>query len=542
MNQKDFLLQFDITKEVLPKVGTRQWQTLYHIDDVDPHRFGMWCALLDEQAAAKAITRDSWDLHFDDGRPGFSQCWLKGKQVTTYHRFSSAEGVRPLVLHRSFFDAFPQYVELDEEFRLYHNLAHESDRGLLLSFNASGREIEVVQIVPKKVRARMKYLREFQAATGLYMAVYIDSVRYSKMRLNDVPLDQHSCEEVGSSIRWRRSVSKCDFIDGFETFSRLLGKKILAPPPRESAGVWPFTNDNEEPEVTFIVNVDQHGNNIESTSHSDKMGDYFGANSEAYDYLTPVFFRREVLAKYFAEPDRYRISDGLLTCLSLWSCQIDNDLDTHVVVFLGDLGRDLPYEEKLHWRQFNVPPEGGVSRTNFRRSFLAQATSPRASDLTFRQEYSEFVADWAKAQGWSLFLPLSSRDEHILNTIRVPVTNSQAEMDEQVSYLAKLLVDSLNEKELTAKTGDLGKGTKGIGKLAGFLEATQFPQRRMVVQFLRDLQNLRSTGSAHRKGSGYDKTLIRLGIQSSRKPDAVRLLLEKATVVLRDLRLYYCGP
>ena len=71
MNQKDFLLQLDITKEVLPKVGTRQWQTLYHIDDVDPHRFGMWCALLDERAAAKAVNMDDWDLMIGEGRPGF---------------------------------------------------------------------------------------------------------------------------------------------------------------------------------------------------------------------------------------------------------------------------------------------------------------------------------------------------------------------------------------------------------------------------------------------------------------------------------------
>ena len=534
MMQKDFLLQFDIIREVLPKVGTGQWQTLYDIDDVDPHQFAMWWALLDEQAAAKAITTDRWDLMIGEGKPGFSTSWRDGKEVTTYDRLGHSIGVRPLVLHRSFHSAFPQYVELDEEFRLFHDLAQDSDRGLLLSFDASGREIEVVRVTPKCVRARMTYLRQFQAATGLHLAVYVDSVRFSQIRLNDLPVDQQSCEEVGSSIRWRRTLAKCNFKDGFEIFSRLLGKKILAPPPRESAGVWPFTEDKEEPDVTFIVNVDQNGNNIESTSHPGKLDNYFGANPGACHYLTPVYFRREVLAKYFSEPDRYSVSDGLLTCLSLWSCQIDNDLDAHVVVFLGDLGRDLPYEERLHWRQFNVLPEGGVSRTNFRRSFLAQATSPRASDLTFRREYSEFVTEWAGAQGWSLFLPLPSRDEHILNTIRVPVTNSQAEMDEQVSHLTKLLVDSLNEKELTARTGDLGKGTKGIGKLAGFLETTQFPQRGTVVQFLKDLQNLRSTGSAHRNGSGYDKTLIRLGIQSSRKPDAVQLL-RNVSINLRQL-------
>ena len=227
--------------------------------------------------------------------------------------------------------------------------------------------------------------------------------------------------------------------------------------------------------------------------------------------------------------------------MHLWSCQIDNDLDSYIVVFLGDLGRDLAYEERLHWRQFNVPPDGGVSETNFRRSLLAQPVDAKASDLRFRREYSDLMIEWERAQGWSLFLPLSPGDEHVLETIRVPVTNSQAEVDEQIIHLTKILVDSLNEKELEARAKDLEKGTKGIGKLEGFLEATQFAQRPPVVQFLRDLQTLRSTGSAHRKGSGYDKIVASLGIKSSRKPDAVRRLLEKANAALRALRLHYCG-
>ena len=149
------------------------------------------------------------------------------------------------------------------------------------------------------------------------------------------------------------------------------------------------------------------------------------------------------------------------------------------------------------------------------------------------------MIEWQGAQGWPLFLLLSSGDEHLLNTIRVPVTNSQAELDEQISHLTKLLVDSLNEQELEARVNDLEKGTKGIGKLAGFLEATQFPQGQPVVQFLRDLQTLRFTSSAHRKGSGYDKIIATLGIQASRKPDAVRRLLEEATTALQSLRLHF---
>ena len=264
--------------------------------------------------------------------------------------------------------------------------------------------------------------------------------------------------------------------------------------------------------MAFIIGVDEDGNSVEHTSDPDTLGNYFGANPGAPHYLTAIYFRREVMAKYYAEPERYNVSDGQLTCLSLWSCQIDNDLSSHVAVFLGDLGRDLPYEERLHWRQFNVPPEGGVSETNFRRSFLAQFTDAQAPDLAFRSEYAKIVREWEKAHGWPLFLPLSLGDAYLLDTVRIPVTNSQAEFDEQVGHLTKLLVDSLNEKELAERAGVLEEGTKGISKLAGFLESTQFPERQSIIQLLRDLQPLRSTGSAHRKGSAYEKIIAKLGV------------------------------
>ena len=186
----DFLLQLDLIDGLLPKICKEQWQTIYRSADKGAHRFGMWCALLSENAVIRAIDHDSWDLMIEDGKPGFSQSWPNGKEVTTYHRFGSRDGVRPLVLYRSFYGAFPQYNEIDEEFRLYHDLAEDKTRGLLLAFDASGREIEVVRIKPYEIQARLKYLRQFQAATGLHLAIYIDSVRYSQIPLAEVPPDE----------------------------------------------------------------------------------------------------------------------------------------------------------------------------------------------------------------------------------------------------------------------------------------------------------------------------------------------------------------
>ncbi|MBZ5726527.1 MAG: hypothetical protein LAP87_16195 [Acidobacteriia bacterium] len=411
----------------------------------------------------------------------------------------------------------------------------------MLDFDASGREIEAVRLKENQVEARLKYLRQFQAGTGLHLAIFIDSRRYSRLPLADVPVDERERVGTEQGTRWRRNVARCDFKNDYTTFSRLLCKVVLPPPAQEKAGIWPFEGDEAHEPVRFIIGIDADGNDVEHTSDPDALANYFGANPHAPHYLTPVHFRREVLAKYFAEPERYEVSDGRLTCLHLWSCQVDNDLDSRVVVFLGDLGRDLPYEERLHWRQFNIAPEGGISETNFRRSFLAQFADSQSSDLTFRQEYADTSHCWQEAHGWALFLAPSAGDSHLLNTVRIPVTNSQAELDEQVGYLTKLLVDSLNERELDARSGIRDEGAKGITKLERFLQKIGFSERQAFIQLLRNLQALRSAGSAHRKGSAYDKTLAKLGLDPARKADIMKRFLEEAVEGLRALRLHCSG-
>ncbi len=534
-----FLLQLDIMGELLGSIGREQWQTLYVSREDGSSRFGVWCALLDGDAAERALDDEGWDLRIGEGRPGFIQTSCGGQEATTYHRFGESDGVRPLVLCRSFHGAFPQYCELAEEFRLYHNLAEDRPRGLLLAFDSSGREIDVAQLGATEVRAQTRYIHQFQAGSALHLAIYIDSVRWSRIPIDQVPEADRRHVERGSSSRWRRTVEACDLREDYVTLSRILGKVILKPPPRERAGVAPFDEDTGGPSVSFIVGVDSNGEAVEHTSDPEALGDYFGGKPGAANYLTPVYFRREVLGKYFAEPERYTVLDGSLECLGLWSCQIDNDLESHVVVFLGDLGRDLPYEERLHWRSFNIPPRSGISRTNFQRSFMAEPTDAQSPDLVFREEYECLVADWERQYGWPLFLPLSPGDAHLLNTLRIPVTNSQAELDEQVLCLTKLLIDYLNEKEIEARAGEISAEAKGIEKLRVFFVSTGFDEDEGVVRFLRDLQHLRSTGSGHRKGAGYGKAVAKFGVDSRRKSGIMVQLLQEAISAVRSIRGHY---
>ena len=107
----EYLLQADLLANVIPALGTEQWQPLYVSQHSRPDRFGLYCALLGGPAAEQAVQRDGWDLKIGDGFPGFSGGYARdGKIDATYHRFGDSRGVRPLVVYHDFRGVFPDYV------------------------------------------------------------------------------------------------------------------------------------------------------------------------------------------------------------------------------------------------------------------------------------------------------------------------------------------------------------------------------------------------------------------------------------------------
>lgn len=126
------------------------------------------------------------------------------------------------------------------------------------------------------------------------------------------------------------------------------------------------------------------------TCNPNELADYFGNNPGAPHYLIPVFFRRDVLTKYYSKPELYSVKDGYLRCGGLWGLRIDNNHEKYVVVYLGDLGRDLPPGERAYWKSFNVTPDGTISDVNWKRHFLGQFTDPEKADLVFKLQFNFF--------------------------------------------------------------------------------------------------------------------------------------------------------
>lgn len=243
-----------------------------------------------------------------------------------------------------------------------------------------------------------------------------------------------------------------------------------------------------------------------------------------------------MLAKYYANPEKYSISDGQLSCAGLWGLRLDNNHPKYVIAFLGDLGR-LHHDEQKYWRSFNVLPDGGVSSVNFRRSFLGEFADPEKVDLLFKYHFEEFQKQWSEKKGWPLFKPLAEGDSHLYAALHVPLTNDQAEFDGQVLALTKIVIDSLNEEQLAAAVGGADPEAKGISKLEKFLIEEAVPNYHDHVKFLRNLQSLRSAGVGHRKGRNYEKVAKEFGLGEKERAEVFEEILGRAVLLIRELAL-----
>jgi hypothetical protein len=476
------------------------------------------------QMVKEALESTNWDAQ-PDVRPGCIQYGGKGADVK-YFRFSNDNGVEPLVIERHFHGLKPGSLEILEEFRLFHNLYFDSAKGAFVMIDDAGNEHDVIQISDQEVKIRVKELRQFLAFKEMHLALFFDHRYNSAVPIEKLGIDSKEREkEVRNNLTHYTLIVARSMTSRGESFSRLLGKKFIPGLPKEKTGIWPYDNsDNVENFENFIVGIDADGNQI--TRSCDPHGG---------DYLAPVFFKKEVLAKYYNAPTKYSVEDGYLRCGGLWGIAIDNDHPEYVMVYLGDLGRDLPEPERSYWKHFNVAHSGPQSKTSFSRNMLAEFADPEQPDLTFKAEFSSFGQDWTTKFGWPLFKPLTKDDAHCLSSLRIPLSEEQLEFDQQVQNLTKVLVDSLNDAELERGLS-LPPNTKSIGKLEPFLKQAGVPGSDPHIKFLRDLQELRSASVAHRKGSNYSKVMQKFGLDKTPKTKVFRGLLINAKDLLAHLR------
>ena len=356
-----------------------------------------------------------------------------------------------------------------------------------------------VIIERKTVKVRLRLLAEYLAVRQMDFVLFFEGNHWSSQTREELGItDDNNFSVATDLMRMDFWTGDAEMVEGSESYSRLLGKVIM-PCPTDSIPD-PYARKDEN-FSEFIVGIDGQGKPVRTSCNPDLLADNFGGNPGADHYLRPIHFRREVLQKYYDNPQAYSVDDGVVANHGFWNLRVDNDHAERVIVFLGDLGRDLPESERHHWQGYNIAPEGSMSETAYMRSVRGWFADPKSSDHVFKRLYKEVSQEWQAKFGWPFFLPLRKEDEHVLKIVRSPLSENPAEFDNLVLYMTKLLIDSLNEAAI-AKNIKLEGKDRGITKLSKLLIQLGRTDSAAPIKFLRNLQSLR-TGSAHRKNSDY---------------------------------------
>jgi hypothetical protein len=489
-------LRQDAHRAGIDTLFDRPWILLYRFRPPE----AWYSALVAADEVDRALSHLSWDIDWDSWRPGIVVCGSGEDAKALYQRFPR-DGIEPLV-HVRHRDEAPAVVEIAEELRLYLNL-FSGEGGNLYAIGPSGDEDMVVRIGTDEVEILKAPLLRYVRARQMHLALYFDhQVWFEEERHNPLREEEREFEVAEPDRRWGFASSA----ESRKLFSRLCGKRLLAPPPLTARTV-------DEPEkrfVDFIIGYDQDGEPLEHSADPDSLANLFGANAGAPNYLAPVHFRRDVLDRYFQNPARFEVADGFVRCGSHWLIRMDDDHDRRVIAFLGDLGRDLPYSEQLHWRAHNVGPEGRLSRTARARSFEARFADGGQPEHRFKAAYARSTKAWAEVFGWPLFRPLASADRHILTKLHVPTSDNPAELDSQLLGLAKILVDSLNDQALDSAVAAPIQNERSLGKLDRFLEAGGYRHAKRDVALLRG-----PSGPAFNGGGPCPRVELREGPQKA---------------------------
>lgn len=520
MSISDNYYQSRVREYIENELGSSQWIQVCGHRDLFGADAGFWCGFIAEKHIKESLSDFSWDLSMQSGTPGFE---ISGGE-TIYKPSLVDDGEEALLFYRDFYGVASDYVEISQEFILLNNLRYDKKRKIFYAMYESGEQEEAIKYDDdRSIQIKTKFLKKYASAKRLAIVLEFDiRTRYSG-QLSDFGLSEFN--EIIRKDNLCYSINGGDYRIPDTVFSRTLGKKIFLPESVEQCGFWPYEKEKDYQE--FIIGTDEKGNPISYTCNPDRLNNYFGANSSAPMYLTPVFFKREVLQKYYNKPDLYRISDGQLSCQSLWGMEIDNHHEDIVGAFLGDLGRDLPEAEQKHWKNYNILSDESLSTTTAQRDFFCIAAESDVVEHQFKRDYRRLVKSWENIYGWPLYKPLSEEDEYIFDQIRRPLTDSQAEFDQLVLLLSKLIIDLLNDKEL-AKGIDDTEGLRGISKLEQWIKNADVSGFEEHITFLRNLWDLRSSGVGHAKGKSYKKASQKFAIEETPLQDVFDKILQSA--------------
>ena len=285
--------------------------------------------------------------------------------------------------------------------------------------------------------------------------------------------------------------------------------------------------------ATFIAHDLKNQTVMEISCAPGATANYFTQSDLPFE-LSPAFFRPEVLSKYKADSEKYRLDERTISCRGTWSLQnYDVNEAGQVHTYLVYL-RHLPYEEQLYWKAYNEAPKGTISH----RAFV-----------------TDFEGCW-----WRLYDPLESvkervrklRDERVpwwtlssedaIDRSHYPITASPDEWANEILHLDQLIVEPFEKAWFKGELLQLGKTPDPkVGSLVLTEECLggwgQDPDdAKKILVPLRTLHELRSKLKGHAVGKSTQTQLRQQALNEHRSyKDHFRVLCRECDESLRKI-------
>lgn len=486
------------------------YSALIPLDDVDEHQTDM-----------------SW-LNWEGDRPALLEHGYGEHKRYTYERFGyHLDDYECFAYKRMFIRDADVYYELNQEFVLFFNLYYDELKKQYVRKLNSGED-EVVAIFDDNdrrlgVKIKLSYLVRYAAAKQMAVMLVSNMRCVQPYRKEVEDLEEiKSFEIVDDSLRYLH-LARVNKSYGY-VYSEIRAKKIIMPPPIEQA-ILDFSEKNYG---EFIVNVDGMGNPVYHTCNPKKLkGVAEKAKSVMPDYETVVYFKKDVLDKYYRKPDIFVIHRGGLSCGDLWGLKIWPYGKQHYAAYLEEIGKYLPQAEHSHWMRHNV----------LRPSDELGAHGDETLAFDFIEYYREVKSTWMKHCGWSPFCDLVRQDETKINTIRIPMPDDEVSFNEVLLTITLLLVDYLNENEIKKHIMRYPEHEeiRGINKLKLLMEEKCPGEFGEHIKFLHSLYKLRSKYTAHRKSSNISNEERDFGVGAGGYENATICILKNAVYFLLSL-------
>lgn len=134
---------------------------------------------------------------------------------------------------------------------------------------------------------------------------------------------------------------------------------IQVPEERIIDDIWGTSKNDKKQYCSYISHDWKNKKITEFLCNPSCLANYFTESTLPFE-ITPAFFKPEVLTKYKSDRTKYRLRSGSVSCRGAWHLEkFDINSAGQVHTYLIYLSR-LPYEEQLHWKQFNEYPKAPI--------------------------------------------------------------------------------------------------------------------------------------------------------------------------------------